>query len=145
MWITWMKYKIQAITSLWLNWIGTIMIILSSCQWFVLMMINLYQSLWWCQLSFKVINANPDEQRLFEKLMTNYNALYRPVGNFSDKLLIKMGLVLSQIIDIVSLKLNFLFFCREVKFYISSLRNTSLSFLFFLWIFMINERILKTR
>ncbi|XP_053202381.1 acetylcholine receptor subunit alpha-like 1 [Panonychus citri] len=76
------------------------MIILSSCQWLVLMMIHLYQSLWWCQLSFKVINANPDEQRLFEKLMTNYNALYRPVGNFSDKLLIKMGLVLSQIIDI---------------------------------------------
>lgn len=43
-----------------------------------------------------------DAQRLYEDLMREYNPLARPVGNFSDALILKMGLQLSQIIDIVS-------------------------------------------
>ncbi|XP_015785552.1 acetylcholine receptor subunit beta-like 2 [Tetranychus urticae] len=69
-----------------------------TCQ-LVSLSFNLCRFMVWFYLPFKV-NSNPDEQRLFEDLMNNYNALYRPVGNFSDKLLVKMGLVLSQIIDI---------------------------------------------
>lgn len=47
-------------------------------------------------------SANPDSKRLYEDLLSNYNRLIRPVGNNSDRLTVKMGLRLSQLIDVVS-------------------------------------------
>lgn len=48
-------------------------------------------------------SANPDAKRLYEDLLSNYNRLIRPVGNNSDRLTVKMGLRLSQLIDVVSI------------------------------------------
>lgn len=47
-------------------------------------------------------SANPDAKRLYDDLLSNYNRLIRPVGNNSDRLTVKMGLRLSQLIDVVS-------------------------------------------
>jgi hypothetical protein len=47
--------------------------------------------------------ANPDAKRLYDDLLSNYNRLIRPVGNNSDRLTVKMGLRLSQLIEVVSL------------------------------------------
>ncbi|KAK0180180.1 hypothetical protein PV327_005849 [Microctonus hyperodae] len=49
-------------------------------------------------------SANPDAKRLYEDLLSNYNRLIRPVGNNSDRLTVKMGLRLSQLIDVVKLE-----------------------------------------
>ncbi|CAK1542043.1 unnamed protein product [Leptosia nina] len=46
--------------------------------------------------------ANPEAKRLYDDLLSNYNRLIRPVGNNSDRLTVKMGLRLSQLIDVVS-------------------------------------------
>ena len=48
--------------------------------------------------------GNPDAKRLYEDLLIDngYNKLIRPVGNNSDKLTVKLGLRLSQLIDVVS-------------------------------------------
>ncbi|KAF5299325.1 hypothetical protein FQA39_LY02498 [Lamprigera yunnana] len=48
------------------------------------------------------ISGNPDAKRLYDDLLSNYNRLIRPVGNNSDRLTVKMGLRLSQLIDVVS-------------------------------------------
>jgi len=45
-------------------------------------------------------NADQDAKRLYEDLLTDYNRLIRPVGNNSDKLTVKLGLKLSQLIDV---------------------------------------------
>ncbi|XP_043287466.1 acetylcholine receptor subunit alpha-like 1 [Venturia canescens] len=45
-------------------------------------------------------SANPDAKRLYDDLLSNYNRLIRPVGNNSDRLTVKMGLRLSQLIDV---------------------------------------------
>lgn len=50
--------------------------------------------------------ANPEAKRLYDDLLSNYNRLIRPVGNNSDRLTVKMGLRLSQLIDVVSIFLN---------------------------------------
>lgn len=47
--------------------------------------------------------ANPDAKRLYDDLLSNYNRLIRPVGNNSDRLTVKMGLRLSQLIDVVNI------------------------------------------
>lgn len=47
--------------------------------------------------------CNPDAKRLYDDLLSNYNRLIRPVGNNSDRLTVKMGLKLSQLIDVVSI------------------------------------------
>ncbi|KAL7730889.1 hypothetical protein ACLKA6_003643 [Drosophila palustris] len=47
--------------------------------------------------------ANPDAKRLYDDLLSNYNRLIRPVGNNSDRLTVKMGLRLSQLIDVFPL------------------------------------------
>ena len=47
--------------------------------------------------------ANNDAKRLYEDLMTSYNRFVRPVGNNSDVLVLKMGIKLSQLIDVVSI------------------------------------------
>ncbi|XP_059490109.1 acetylcholine receptor subunit alpha-like 1 [Neocloeon triangulifer] len=46
------------------------------------------------------LEANPDAKRLYDDLLSNYNRLIRPVGNNSDRLTVKMGLRLSQLIDV---------------------------------------------
>lgn len=49
-------------------------------------------------VSFCVI---PDEQRLLEKVLTNYNSAARPVYNASKVVLVKFGITLAQISDMV--------------------------------------------
>jgi len=52
--------------------------------------------------------ANDNAKRLYDDLLRNsgYNKLIRPVGNSTDKLIVKMGIRLSQLIDIVSIHLK---------------------------------------
>jgi len=47
-------------------------------------------------------NGNPDAKRLYDDLLSNYNRLIRPVSNNTDTVLVKLGLRLSQLIDLVS-------------------------------------------
>ena len=49
------------------------------------------------------IQGNADAKKLYTELLSNYNKLIRPVGNNSDRLTVKLGLKLSQLIDVVSL------------------------------------------
>lgn len=44
--------------------------------------------------------SNPHAKRLYVDLLHNYNRLIRPVSNFTDTLVVKLGLKLSQIIDV---------------------------------------------
>ena len=49
--------------------------------------------------------ASEDAKRLYDDLLGDkggYNKLIRPVGNTTDRLVVKIGLRLSQIIDVVS-------------------------------------------
>ena len=48
--------------------------------------------------------ANSDAKRLYDDLLrkSGYNKLIRPVINNTDKLIVKLGLRLSQLIDVVS-------------------------------------------
>lgn len=50
------------------------------------------------------VSANADAKRLFNDLLDplRYNAVIRPVSNVSDKLTVKLGLRLTQLIDVVS-------------------------------------------
>nr|CAD7444476.1 unnamed protein product [Timema bartmani] len=48
--------------------------------------------------------SNPEAKRLYEDLLSNYNRLIRPVGNNSDRLTVKMGLRLAQLIDVSNLQ-----------------------------------------
>lgn len=66
---------------------------------------------------FRLISANPDAKRLYDDLLSNYNRLIRPVGNNSDRLTVKLGLKLSQLIDVVSIKFQiiFLFFVNNFE------------------------------
>lgn len=45
--------------------------------------------------------AKSDASRLYEDLMMSYNRFVRPVQNNSDTLVVKLGLKLSQLIDVV--------------------------------------------
>ena len=45
---------------------------------------------------------NQDTNRLYEDLMMSYNRFVRPVQNDTDTLVVKLGLKLSQLIDVVS-------------------------------------------
>jgi len=47
-------------------------------------------------------SANPDAKRLYDDLLSNYNRLIRPVSNNTDKVLVRLGMRLSQLIDLVS-------------------------------------------
>jgi Neurotransmitter-gated ion-channel ligand binding domain len=49
-----------------------------------------------------LVLANPDAKRLYDDLLSNYNRLIRPVSNNTDTVLVKLGLRLSQLIDLVS-------------------------------------------
>ena len=69
----------------------------------------------WIISSCWSIHANHDAKRLYDDLLrkNNYNKLIRPVGNTSEKLVIKLGLKLSQVIDVVSMMLKC--YSREYK------------------------------
>lgn len=45
--------------------------------------------------------ANPDAKRLYDDLLSTYNRLIRPVRNNTETVLVKLGLRLSQLIDLV--------------------------------------------
>lgn len=45
--------------------------------------------------------CNPDAKRLYDDLLSNYNRLIRPVSNNNDTVLVKLGLRLSQLIELV--------------------------------------------
>ena len=49
-----------------------------------------------------LVEANPDAKRLYDDLLSNYNRLIRPVANNTDKITVRMGLKLSQLVDLVS-------------------------------------------
>ncbi|XP_050439466.1 acetylcholine receptor subunit alpha-L1-like [Adelges cooleyi] len=44
--------------------------------------------------------CNPDAKRLYDDLLSNYNRLVRPVSNNTDTVLVKLGLRLSQLIEL---------------------------------------------
>lgn len=48
------------------------------------------------------VAGNPDAKRLYDDLLSNYNRLIRPVSNNTQTVLVKLGLRLSQLIDLVS-------------------------------------------
>ena len=48
-----------------------------------------------------LVQPNPDAKRLYDDLLSNYNRLIRPVANNTDKITVKMGLKLSQLVDLV--------------------------------------------
>ena len=58
----------------------------------------------WIILTHTLILGNHDAKRLYDDLLRkrNYNKLIRPVGNSTEKLVIKLGMKLTQIIDVVS-------------------------------------------
>lgn len=56
----------------------------------------------WAVVLAPTCHANPDAKRLYDDLLSSYNRLIRPVGNNSDRLTVKLGLKLSQLIDVVS-------------------------------------------
>lgn len=53
------------------------------------------------QLWLQLAAANPDAKRLYDDLLSNYNRLIRPVSNNTETVLVKLGLRLSQLIDLV--------------------------------------------
>ena len=62
------------------------------------------------------VQTNPDAKRLYDDLLSNYNRLIRPVANNTDKITVKMGLKLSQLVDLVSTGIHL------VLFYLSPFR-----------------------
>lgn len=52
-------------------------------------------------LLFTRTSSNPDAKRLYDDLLSNYNRLIRPVSNNTDTVLVKLGLRLSQLIELV--------------------------------------------
>lgn len=54
------------------------------------------------------VAGNPDAKRLYDDLLSNYNKLVRPVVNTSDVLRVCIKLKLSQLIDVVSEKVFFI-------------------------------------
>lgn len=52
-------------------------------------------------LSVGICYSNPDAKRLYDDLLSNYNRLIRPVSNNTDTVIVKLGLRLSQLIDLV--------------------------------------------
>lgn len=48
------------------------------------------------------VSANPDAKRLYDDLLSNYNRLIRPVSNNTEVVMVKLGLRLSQLIELVS-------------------------------------------
>ena len=53
--------------------------------------------------SFLGCVSNPHAKRLYDDLLHDYNRLIRPVPNFTETLTVKLGLKLSQLIDVVNI------------------------------------------
>ena len=53
----------------------------------------------------RLVGGNSDAKRLYDDMMSNYNRLIRPVHNHSEKVMVKLGVRLTQIIEIVSWRL----------------------------------------
>jgi hypothetical protein len=51
----------------------------------------------------------PDEQRLLVKLLANYNSNVRPVMNSNDSVPVTFGISLIQVMDMVSLTMEYFF------------------------------------
>lgn len=47
------------------------------------------------------VEANPDAKRLYDDLLSHYNRLIRPVSNNSQVVTVRLGLHLTQLIDLV--------------------------------------------
>ena len=69
------------------------------------------------------VSANPDAKRLYDDLLSNYNRLIRPVINHTEKVTVKLGVSLSQIVELVSC-LDFIYFDKKYKNYIKRICNT---------------------
>ena len=52
---------------------------------------------------FSATVGNPHAKRLYDDLLSNYNRLIRPVPNNTGTLTVRLGLKLSQLIDVVSI------------------------------------------
>jgi Neurotransmitter-gated ion-channel ligand binding domain len=52
------------------------------------------------------VGANPDAKRLYDDLLSHYNRLIRPVSNNSQVVTVGLGLHLTQLIDLVCLRLD---------------------------------------
>ena len=52
---------------------------------------------------FLGVHANPDAKRLYDDLLSNYNRLIRPVIDHTDKVTVKLGVSLSQLVELVSI------------------------------------------
>ena len=74
--------------------------------------------------------ANPHAKRLYDDLLSNYNRLIRPVENNTEHLTVKLGLKLSQLIDVVSTKLHY-FISTFTFLKLINLINTNKHFLGF--------------
>ncbi|KAF7997902.1 hypothetical protein HCN44_009300 [Aphidius gifuensis] len=51
-------------------------------------------------IGIDICQGNPDAKRLYDDLLSNYNRLIRPVSNNTDIVVVKLGLRLSQLIDL---------------------------------------------
>jgi hypothetical protein len=66
-----------------------------------------------CMFSFSfVVGYIPDEQRLMEVMFRTYEPASRPVYNASHVVLVKFGITLTQISDMVSYLFYSVFFSR---------------------------------
>ncbi len=55
----------------------------------------------WLPSLLPSVLANPDAKRLYDDLLSNYNRLIRPVSDHNEKVTVKLGLRLSQLVDLV--------------------------------------------
>ena len=69
--------------------------------------VNVSWSLRSYRILIAVILCGPHERRLINDLMRSYKTLERPVANESDAVVLKFGLTLQQIMDVVSQNLVF--------------------------------------
>lgn len=56
-----------------------------------------------------IVYCNTDASRLFEDLLVDYNKLVRPVDNKTNALVVRFKLKLSQLLDVVSSDILYLF------------------------------------
>lgn len=57
---------------------------------------------------FATVHAGDHEKRLYNRLLRNYDPLVRPVKNESDPVIVRLGIDLQQIIDVVNVFFFFL-------------------------------------
>lgn len=67
-----------------------------------------YSILYCCSSVLHPVGANPDAKRLYDDLLSHYNRLIRPVSNNSEVVTVRLGLHLSQLIDLVKQNKSFL-------------------------------------